>query len=567
MVDFSFFAVFSLLAVTGVHGFSSPSVPAYNFSMPIDHFNSSDSRTYNNRYYVNDTYYKPGGPVFFFDNGEAAFTADIAAAWLAESYGPSAVMQLAKKHHGLAVGWEHRYFGLSFPFPLSFTNNTPTDPLTCSQSDDCTHNPIDAPGSYRFLTIEQALEDAVYFAHHFKLTDTSGASLKHPISPNHTPWIWVGGSYPGARAAWIRLRNPETFYASWASSAPVEVRVDGSAYYDPIERALPQPCRADIIASVKHADEIMDGKHGRLAWEKLKKLVYAADKTEYGLKTAYDISSATSLTREDIGSALISGWTSNFQDYGPQMTTDVMCRYMEAYDPTSPAKNARSPEIAILSNRGGKPTKKGLAATYNPSIALEAYIYAYSRYARENIASSASTDSEDTDSDSTVDNASWQWIVEKEFGIFEGSNPRNISIVSHWYNYTAVRKETGEAFDFNATKVFAHGPNLSKVLKYGGWDMNPSNVMFTEGEFDPWRAYSVMSQEYSIGAPQRKVVQTVPACNKAPEHGDVFGVVHNGTTHAQDLSGDLSDKTSPMVRGLNLFTSALDSWLPCFESH
>ena len=43
--------------------------PVFTFSMPIDHFNASDNRTYNNRYWLNDTYYKPGGPVFFYDAG------------------------------------------------------------------------------------------------------------------------------------------------------------------------------------------------------------------------------------------------------------------------------------------------------------------------------------------------------------------------------------------------------------------------------------------------------------------------------------------------------------------
>lgn len=32
--------------------------------LPIDHFNESDLRTYQNRYWVNATYYKEGGPVF-----------------------------------------------------------------------------------------------------------------------------------------------------------------------------------------------------------------------------------------------------------------------------------------------------------------------------------------------------------------------------------------------------------------------------------------------------------------------------------------------------------------------
>jgi hypothetical protein len=43
----------------------SPSAPsALTIDMPIDHFNASDHRTYQNRYWVNATYYTDGGPVF-----------------------------------------------------------------------------------------------------------------------------------------------------------------------------------------------------------------------------------------------------------------------------------------------------------------------------------------------------------------------------------------------------------------------------------------------------------------------------------------------------------------------
>ena len=43
---------------------------AFTLSIPIDHFNSSDKRTFQNRYWLNRTFYEPGGPVFLFDIGE-----------------------------------------------------------------------------------------------------------------------------------------------------------------------------------------------------------------------------------------------------------------------------------------------------------------------------------------------------------------------------------------------------------------------------------------------------------------------------------------------------------------
>jgi hypothetical protein len=50
--------------------------------MPLDHFNASNRRTFPNRYWVNATYYEPGGPVFrssFFFNCFFFFFADLRA--------------------------------------------------------------------------------------------------------------------------------------------------------------------------------------------------------------------------------------------------------------------------------------------------------------------------------------------------------------------------------------------------------------------------------------------------------------------------------------------------------
>jgi hypothetical protein len=41
-------------------------------NMPIDHFSFADTRTFALRYLVNDTYWRPGGPVFFYCGNEGA---------------------------------------------------------------------------------------------------------------------------------------------------------------------------------------------------------------------------------------------------------------------------------------------------------------------------------------------------------------------------------------------------------------------------------------------------------------------------------------------------------------
>jgi hypothetical protein len=132
-----------------------------------------------NRFWINDTFYEPGGPVFFFDNGEAGVGDTLPATYL----GPQgeliqfAPLLLAEKYHGIVVIWEHRFYGSSRPFEV----------------DNTTGLALDGYDAYKYLTNEQALEDAVYFATHFSpagYDEDAAESLR----ADKTPWIWLGGS-------------------------------------------------------------------------------------------------------------------------------------------------------------------------------------------------------------------------------------------------------------------------------------------------------------------------------------------------------------------------------------
>ena len=69
-----------------INGIDVP--PEYTIDLPIDHFNLSDTRTFENHYWVNDTYYQPGGPVFLYDGGEATVSDADVLVLLAEVAGP-----------------------------------------------------------------------------------------------------------------------------------------------------------------------------------------------------------------------------------------------------------------------------------------------------------------------------------------------------------------------------------------------------------------------------------------------------------------------------------------------
>jgi pimeloyl-ACP methyl ester carboxylesterase len=78
-----------------------------------------------------------------------------------------------------------RYYGESLPFPVNL--NTTSEQL-------------------RHLTTENALKDFVVFANQWQWKN-------YTVNPKQTPWVVVGGSYPGMRAAMLRRRIPLPFAA------------------------------------------------------------------------------------------------------------------------------------------------------------------------------------------------------------------------------------------------------------------------------------------------------------------------------------------------------------------
>ena len=99
------------------------------------------------------------------------------------------------------------------------------------------------------------------FAKGFTLPPASQIQLKSAdaLQPQNTPWIVVGASYPGVRAALLRARNPEVVFASWSSSGPVQAQINMASYYETAQRALPSNCSSDWVAVTKYVDGVLVG--------------------------------------------------------------------------------------------------------------------------------------------------------------------------------------------------------------------------------------------------------------------------------------------------------------------
>ncbi|RXW18301.1 hypothetical protein EST38_g7542, partial [Candolleomyces aberdarensis] len=98
-----------------------------------------------------------------------------------------------------------------------------------------------------------ALED---FALNVKLAVPGGDGKG--IRPHRSPWIFVGGSYSGVLAAFIMEQYPGIFWAAYASSAAVQLKIDFWQYWSTIEQYMPANCTADVKAVVSLIDGVLD---------------------------------------------------------------------------------------------------------------------------------------------------------------------------------------------------------------------------------------------------------------------------------------------------------------------
>ncbi|KAJ3574762.1 hypothetical protein NP233_g1547 [Leucocoprinus birnbaumii] len=509
--------------------------------LPVDHFDNKTHLTFKNRYWINSTYWEKGGPVFVFDSGEQD-AAPLLPYYLQEYHGLSAVMRLAKRYRGLAILWEHRFYGASLPFPVN--RNTTGD-------------------QWQFLNTEQALEDFIFFANSFSKSSavansSNQTSILHennplslPVHPSTTPWVFLGGSYPGIRASFLRIRNPEVVFASWASSAPVQAEVDMASYYKAAERSLTRNCSADWNSVTRHVDDALMGGNETLKMQmKLSLLKARAGKPGGDMSEAERITLADAQETSDVNAASILMDPLDFyQYYGFDASLLPFCNLLET------------------KNRTADATEKGITANEGIETAFNAFLTAISELDYDSIPFE----------DDPVTDRSWMWQYCSEYGFYQRGDRNNpLSIETAFLSLDLFQKQCNDAFK---TAIPA-SPQTQKVNKYGGWGMNPSNVLFTNGEFDPWRTMGLASIEDN--SPKRTPTVIIPECGAATaDNSTFFGMTYANMVHVSDMRVLLTPDAnhtnfstvgfySPVSQeqfftGLGLFQLALDQWLPCFK--
>ncbi|EXJ78531.1 hypothetical protein A1O1_08932 [Capronia coronata CBS 617.96] len=203
---------------------------AYYFDQLIDHFQDSPryapntNATFTQRYYFDNTYYKPGGPVFLYISGETSGPSRFS------NLQTGIIQILMNATGGLGVILENRYYGESYPFENSTTDNL------------------------RFLTTEQTIADNAYFAEHATFPNVTGGD--NLTAPGH-PWILYGGSLAGAQTAFSLVEYSGHLWGGIASSGVIHAVLGYPEWYNPIQKNGPQDCITRINKIIDKMDYLI----------------------------------------------------------------------------------------------------------------------------------------------------------------------------------------------------------------------------------------------------------------------------------------------------------------------
>lgn len=488
-------------------------------NLPLDHMNAAGS-TFRNRFFVKTDWYEKGGPVFLYDGGEGAadprnITSDTKTPYEDLSF----FERFLKDHGGLGIVWEHRYYGESLPLPERR--------LKQSREED-----------FKYLTTQQALSDVVAFAQKFSRSDKSFDGLD--LTPKKTPWIFVGCSYPGSRAALMRVEHSDTIFASYAASAPIQARVDMSSYWEPIWSGMRKygysNCTADMHAAIIAID-------ARLS------------------KSAAD---AFNIKRQIFGCTDPPLSDGNFADYLSNLWTTWQSFDMKpGDDPPRPGIKemcdfiSYNPGTGSYSDAGGwaKVHRNGVDFTLDRLKSWPGFTNQTS-FGETNISCPSTPPSASIrcQKDKEVDNISWKYQYCTEWGYLQVGNPGSSQIVSKYSDLNFYRQQCLCQFKSagKGPRAIPDTPRADMInQKYGGWNMRPSRTFFTVGEFDPWRTLSPLKVDNT----------TIPDCEASTAPGSpLFGKILRNKQHCGDF-----DSKDPDARAAHkLFSAALKKWLCCY---
>ena len=403
--------------------------PTHTITLPLDHRAPTAHPTFQLRYWVNDTLYKPGSPLFFILGGEgpespAAVSARSGVSWYAQQFG------------ALLVAAEHRFYGESVP-----SNNVSVTNL-------------------RFLTSEQALAD---FA---TLVTNLTATLQLPAN---TPVIAFGGSYSGSLSAWFHLKYPTIVHGSLASSAPVQAKLDFPEYLMTVQHSLGRQCTSLLANATRLIETLLESPAQRAYLARVFNVCEGAIEGE--------------LERSMFFNNLLGPITALVQYNTNYRTINITsaCRYMAEVAEQSNALTAlmRFNEWYNTAENGSYPFAMG----------GECQNVSYSGYLQFMQANSADRQ---WYWQTCHEFGFYQTAEDVNYTRPDGQLALEPSAFSRRYiNLDFYLRQCYDLFGLTGSTVAFNV--LQTLDRYGGWHVSTNRTIFSNGLIDPWHTMSVIN--------------------------------------------------------------------------
>lgn len=406
------------------------------FDQTIDHFrfgrrNGSTVPTrYRQRYLINDTFWVPGkGPWFFYVGNESPVDAYARATGL--------MWQNAATYGALVLFAEHRYYGKSQPFGLDSWKKDPS-----------------------YLSTEQAMAD--YAVLLWNLTRT--------LEAQHVPIIAFGGSYGGMLAAWMRMKYPHIIAGAVAASAPVAAFPGTDPPFRP--SAFWEVVTADATAAAGAAPDC--AVNVRAAF----KVMFSWGATEAGRKRLASVFRLCAPLKDQGTVTDLAYWVQGAFDAYAMGNYPYESDYMGG-TPDNPLPpwpmRAACQHMAGTGGEGGS-LLRGLSGA-------AAVLY--------NVTGDQECFKLETTGPAAGNSGPWDWqfcteMMAQELPYFPATGTTDMFWDQGPFNLTEINRHCLEAWGA------APRPHWT-VMQYGGYQLQAaSNIVFTNGGYDPWSAFGIL---------------------------------------------------------------------------
>ncbi|XP_025835143.1 putative serine protease F56F10.1 [Agrilus planipennis] len=432
---------------------SAPNVPEKWFIQNLDHFNPSDTRTWRQRYFVNDSFFESNGdgPVFLMIGGEGEASKE----WMTQG----AWIAYAQAFGALCFQLEHRYYGKSHPTEDLGTSNL------------------------LYLTSQQALADLANFItsmnDHYNLTSKN-------------KWIAFGGSYPGSLAAWLRLKYPHLVKGAMSASGPLLAKVDFQEYFQVVDDSLAtysDQCVRAVKEGTYEVNTLLRHRIGQLNVNNKFKL---CDPVEKSIDNKNDISNLFETLAGNFAGVVQYNKDNRLSKNktGPNITIDTVCAIMVNDSVGPPVDRLAAVNELIL-------------RTSNQSC-LD---YKYDKMVQQ---------MRNVSWDSEVSEGGRQWTYQTctEFGFFQSSSYRP-QIFGDQFPVDFFIQQCVDIFGPEYKSSFLnYAVNRTNML-YGALDIDVTNVVFVHGSIDPWHALGI-TETKKKAAPAIYIKGTAHCANMYP---------------------------------------------------